>query len=174
MVCWQQQAVECLWAHPRAELEFKRTCTNCRNFVEKHTYVRLICNNRQCKHKLRGEIQPASTSAGKDLKWGWRGCGRSQTKHRTTISYCCGKKNPVFIWVWVDWGALCKMCLVNLLLPLACAGELGPVPHLAHSTSKKVWPLGQKLEVCSIKEWGWCDSGLQIPEVGHRGINWLL
>lgn len=60
------------------------------------------------------------------------------------------------------------MCLVNLLLPLACAVELGATPHMAHSTSTEVRPLGQKLEVCSIKE-----SGLHISEVGqkHRGIN---
>lgn len=51
---------------------------------------------------------------------------------------------------------------MNLLLPLAYAIELGATPHLAHSTSKEMWPLGQKLEVYSIK-----DSGLPISEVGQ-------
>lgn len=162
--------MECLWAHWRAELELERICTNCRNYMKKHTYVRLICNNQQCKHKLRGEIQPGSTSAGKDPKGGCRGCGRSQNKQNTTISYCCEKKNPVFIWVCIDWVVLWKMCLVNLLLPLACATELGATPQGAHSTSKKMWPLGQNLELCSRK-----NSGLHISEVGqkHRGISWF-
>lgn len=47
--------------------------TNCRNYMKKHTYVSLICNDQQCKHRLRGEIQPGSTSAGKDPKGGWGG-----------------------------------------------------------------------------------------------------
>lgn len=159
--------MECLWAHLRAELECKIICTNCSNYMKKPTYVRLICSNQQCKHNLRGEIQPGNTSAGKDPKGGWGGCGGYQTKHKTTISYFCEKKNPCFIWVCVDWGVLCKMYLVNLLRPLACAIELGATPHLAHSTSKEMWPLGRKLEVRSIKEWGWHDSGLQISEVGQ-------
>lgn len=60
--------------------------------MKKQTYERLICNNQQCKHKLRGEIQPESTSAGKDPKGGWGGYGRFQTKQKTTVSYCCEKK----------------------------------------------------------------------------------
>lgn len=87
--------MECLWAHLRAELECKIICTNCSNYVKKPTYVRLICSNQQCKHKLRGEIQPGNTSAGKDPKGGWGGCGGSQTKHKTTISYFCEKKKSM-------------------------------------------------------------------------------
>lgn len=44
--------------------------------------------------------------------------------------------------------------------PFACAIELSATPHLAHNTSKEMWPLGQKLEVYSIK-----DSGLPISEM---------
>lgn len=114
--------MECL----RAELECKIICTNCSNYMKKPTYVRLICSNQQCKHNLRGEIQPGNTSAGKDPKGGWGGCGGYQTKHKTTISYFCEKKNnPCFIWVCVDWGVLCKMYLVNLLHPIGLCNWAG-------------------------------------------------